>query len=333
MTVEDARGVLDRTADRADARVDALLDQAVSAHELLRRRDADAVVRVGRAPDRRACFLGNGTGHEVCAHGRARSRARAAGTALRIVGIAEGAAESAARNGRGELAEIRLGDNDRAGLTKPAHERRIVGRPIVGVEGVGARRRAHVERVVLVLDRRDDAVQRTYELARRLEVRVERACRFERVRHGRIVVVVVRHAPGLAGVESPAHARRGPEVQRRERIDLSGVRYRCNRSENAFGLVDAGAVIGLDACEIELDELLGRQMTGADRALNVRDRRFLEVELFLCDRGRCDDLAARLVGAGQREEKERRNQCRGLQWKSRHRSDLVQSRSVGSSAA
>ncbi len=156
--VENARRILHRTTDRADAGVNTLLDHAVSAHELLRRCNTDTVVRVGRTPDGRARLLSDGTGDEVCAHCRTGPRTRAARTALRIVGVAERTAKSTTRNGRGELAEIRLANNDHPGLTEPAHKRRIVWRPIVSVEGIGAGCRPHVDGVILVLDRHNDAV-------------------------------------------------------------------------------------------------------------------------------------------------------------------------------
>src|SRR5262249_34656328 len=49
----------------------------------------------------------------------------------------------------------------------------------------------------------------------------------------------------------------------------------CCRVDRSF---DAGAVIGLDALEIELDELLRADLFGPDCTLHVRNRRFLEVE-------------------------------------------------------
>jgi len=43
---------------------------------------------------------------------------------------------------------------------------------------------------------------------------------------------------------------------------------------------DARAIIGLDALEIELDELLRCDLFRPDRAVHVGDRRFLEMEAW-----------------------------------------------------
>ena len=107
---------------------------------------------------------------------------------------------------------------------RPLHERRVVWRPIVGVLRVAARRGAHVPRVVLILDGDDHAVERADEPARPRERAILGRGRFERVRHVRRVVRAVGQAARLARVESPSLARRRPEVQRRQRVDLPGVR-------------------------------------------------------------------------------------------------------------
>ena len=95
----------------------------------------------------------------------ARSGARHAGLALGVVRIAERAAERTARAVDGVFGQIRLRQDDRAGVAQSLDERRIVRRTIVGVLRIGAGRRAHVEGVVLILDRHHDAVQRPDELA------------------------------------------------------------------------------------------------------------------------------------------------------------------------
>ena len=84
-------------------------------------------------------------------------------------------------------------------------------------------------------------------------------------------VGAVGHAARLAGVESPSLACRGPEVQRREGVDLPGVRDGRDRAEDALRLVHAGAVIGLDALQILLDDAdRGRDAPGLNGALDVR---------------------------------------------------------------
>src|SRR5947208_15888135 len=89
--------------------------------------------------------------------------------ALGVVWIAEGAAERAACPIGRVFGHVGLGENDRAGLAQALDKGRIVRRAVVRVLRVRARRRAHVEGVVLILDRHDDAVQRTDQSSRRSE--------------------------------------------------------------------------------------------------------------------------------------------------------------------
>ena len=146
--VENPRRVLHRAADRPDAHVEPGADHPVGADELLRRREADEAVDGRRPADGHDRLFGDRAGHQVRGHGRGRSGARHARLALGVVGIAERAAERAARAVHGVLRQVRLGQDDGAGVAQARHERRIVRRPIVGVLRVGARRRAHVFRVV-----------------------------------------------------------------------------------------------------------------------------------------------------------------------------------------
>ena len=165
--------------------------------------------------------------------GRARAGARAQGAALGVVRIAERAAERAARNARCVLAEVGFGQDDRAGGSQPRDERGVVGRAIVGVASVGARRAAHVVRVVLILDREHDAVQRPDELARGRELGVEVGRDLERIGHRRVFVGGVRHAARLALVEAPFRASRRAQIQRLQRVDLAGVRDRLDRARGS----------------------------------------------------------------------------------------------------
>ena len=94
---------------------------------------------------------------------------------------------------------------------------------------------------------------------------------FERVEHLRVVIGAVR-LRALAA-----------DVERHIGVDLSGVLNRGYFAEHEAGrridlAFDAGAVIGLDALEIEVDELHGRDLTGADRTVYVGDGGFLKME-------------------------------------------------------
>src|SRR5260221_305197 len=83
-----------------------------------------------------------------------------------VVRVAEGAAERASRVGRAHLAQIRLADDDRTGVSQALDEGRVARRTIVRIRGIHARGRAHIEGVVLILDGEDDAMQGADELAR-----------------------------------------------------------------------------------------------------------------------------------------------------------------------
>ena len=116
-----------------------------------------------------------------------------------------------------------------ARMIAPAARRRATnvassGARSFGVGRIGAGGAAHVVRVVLVLDREHDAVQRPDELARGGESGVEVGGDLERIGHRRVVVGGVRHAARLALVEAPFRARGGAQVQRLQRVDLARVR-------------------------------------------------------------------------------------------------------------
>ncbi len=107
---------------------------------------------------------------------------------------------------------------------------------------------------------------------------VLRGRRLERVGHVRGRVCRVGEAARLAVVEAACRARGRPQVQRGQRVDLPGTGNRGHRAENALRLVDAGAVVGLDAAQVEVDERRGRDLLAADRLLDLRDGRLLQVE-------------------------------------------------------
>ena len=58
----------------------------------------------------------------------------------------------------------------------------------------------------------------------------------QRIRHVWIVITHVRQAARLAGIETPARTRGGPEIQGREGVDLSSMRDRRDRAEDALRL-------------------------------------------------------------------------------------------------
>ena len=133
-------------------------------------------------------------------------------------------------------ADVGLRDDDRAGLAHALDEGGVTRRAVVGVRDVGAGGRAHVERVVPVLDRVHRAVQRADELAGGFEVRVLLRGDFERVRHVGVVVERIRHAPRLVSRRGRAPCRlSGPQVHRDHRVDLAGVLDRRERPEQAVG--------------------------------------------------------------------------------------------------
>src|SRR5438094_7821390 len=99
-----------------------------------------------------AGFLSNGARDEVRGDRRSGAATRSAGTARRIVGIAEGTAEGTARVRRSHLSKVRLGQNDRARFAQALDEGGVIRRAIVCVSSIHPRGCAHIERVVLVLD-------------------------------------------------------------------------------------------------------------------------------------------------------------------------------------
>jgi hypothetical protein len=165
----------------------------------------------------------------------------------------------------------------------------------------------HVEGVVPVLDRHDDALEWTDETAGLRQLAVLRGRDLERVGHGGIAVHQVGQAPRLVIVEAHRASRRRPQVQRAQGIDLSGVRNRGDPPEQPFRLLDAGAVVGLDAGQIELDDTDGRDASGEERRLDIGDGRFFDAEW------RCGARVPRLGPWRERQENHYRagQSCRG----------------------
>ena len=71
---------------------------------------------------------------------------------------------------------------------------------------------------------------------------------------------------------------RRPKIQSRERVDLPGVRDGRDGPENALRLVDARAVVRMNAPKIGSNDFLRRDLSIDNRLLNLRDRLFLDVE-------------------------------------------------------
>ena len=100
----------------------------------------------------------------------------------------------------------------------------------------------------------------------------------ERIRHVRCRVCLVGQTARLSCVEAPPVASTRPQVQRRQRIDLSGVRNRRDRSQHALRLVDAGAVVRLNALQVGLDDALRGDLFLQDGLPDRLDRGFLNLE-------------------------------------------------------
>ena len=158
--VEHLRRVRHGAADRTGAHVDAGADHPVVADQFDGRRDADEAVHRRRPANRDHRLFADGTRHQVGGDGAGRPGARHARFALGVVRVAERAAIRAARTVDGVLGQVGLGQNDGAGIPQSASRTSHRPAAVVGVVHIAAGRRPHVEGVVLVLDRHDDAVQR-----------------------------------------------------------------------------------------------------------------------------------------------------------------------------
>ena len=145
------------------------------------RQDQRHRIVIGRPAARLAGLLAEAAHHQVRADGDAGARARAdRGGARRVVGVARiagpGAALIAEHRGKHLRRKIlpariagpasvvfggvRLGEDDRAGVAQPRHQRVVARRKIHVVGGIGAAGRAHVLGVERILERERDAVHR-----------------------------------------------------------------------------------------------------------------------------------------------------------------------------
>ena len=130
----------------------------------------------------------------------------------------------------------------------------------------------------MILDRHDDAVQRTDQSSRRSELTILGRGRFERVRHVAARVGAVGHASRFALIESPRPPRGRAQIERRQRVQLARTRNRRDRAEDALRLAHAGAVVGLDALQVQLDETDGGDLSADDRLLEISNRRVLQMK-------------------------------------------------------
>ena len=123
------------------------------------------------------------------------------------------------------------------------------------------------------------------EIAGLLELTILRGGDLERVRHRSTVVSAIGQAARLAIGESPFRPRGRSQIERGERVDLARIRNRRDRSKDAVWLVDARAVVGLDAFQVQLHEADRRDLSAPDRALDAGDRRLFQMEPGSCPLG------------------------------------------------
>ena len=103
----------------------------------LRRRQADEAVDGGRPADRHNRFLADRAGHEICCNRCRRTGTRHTRLTFGVVRITKCAAKRTACSVHCIFGQVRLGQNDRAGISQPFDKRRIIGRPVVRVFRVG----------------------------------------------------------------------------------------------------------------------------------------------------------------------------------------------------
>jgi hypothetical protein len=239
----------------------------------MRRNDAHEAVVCRRIPCRGARLFADAAHHQIGSDRRPGTAARTSGAAARVIGIARRTAIGAAVAG-GIFTHISLGEDDGARLAQTRDNFGILRRAVIGIGRDGAACRAHVERVELILDDEDNAVQGPLELAGARELLVECLGRFQRVGHVGIVV-------GGIGLRAfPA------QVQRHQRAELAGLFLGLDiaQHETCLGIDDAvhaGAVIGLDALQIVGHELCGGELSAQDRAMNIGNRGLFQPEIAI----------------------------------------------------
>src|ERR1700680_3950798 len=90
---------------------------------------------------------------------------------------------------------------------------------------------------------------------------------------------MVGHAPCMVIIEAQGDSRSGPEIHCHERIDLSGMWNWRDETERPIRLIDTYPVVGLDAIQIEVNQLYGCDLFRLDRLLSASDARIFQMEL------------------------------------------------------
>src|SRR6185503_19971445 len=121
-------------------------------------------------------------------------------------------------------------------------------------------------------------MKRTDETAGLCELLILRGRGLERVRHVGGIVCLVGEAARLPRVEAPHGARLRTQIERRERVDLPGASDGVDRTEDALRLVDARAVVRLNALPIRFDNSTRGGLLLENRLLDLRYRCFLHVK-------------------------------------------------------
>ncbi len=147
-------------------------DDAAAAHHADRRLQAHQPAHRRRAQDAAVGFGADADGGQAGGDRRAGAGARAAGIAIEHIGVPglPAARAPARRRTRrpevGPLAEIRLAEDDRAGVAQPRHQEGVGRRLVIG-EGERAGGVDHAHGVDVVLEQHRHAVERPAQLARR----------------------------------------------------------------------------------------------------------------------------------------------------------------------
>ena len=134
-------------------------DDAVAAHQPVRRLEPDDAVGGGGAANRAAGVGAEAELRVARRDGHAGAARRSGRRARKVVRIERLAAERAVRAARGELGEVHLRQDDGARLAQPLHHEGVVGRQRSLEQHRRARRR-QVGGVVVVLEHDRDAVER-----------------------------------------------------------------------------------------------------------------------------------------------------------------------------
>jgi hypothetical protein len=145
-------------------------------------------------------------------------------------------------------------------------------------------------------------MERTDETAGSRELSVLCIGCLERIRHVRRGVGRIGQTARFSRVEAPRRATTWAQVQRRQRVDLAGVCNWGNRSENPLRLVDARAVIRLNAPEVRFDDATRVDLFVADGLLNPFNRGLVNLE---ARRASSRPLLCTRIGGDFDEQKER----------------------------